>query len=108
MNVTDKILRSWWVLLSFIPMFGHPVFIAQHAVAACSRKRLEKWHDIAIGRKLTEREIIYIVGLVMEWIRRELAKDDTAPTENNLSVYWACCVCLIAIFILFVLFGIFN
>ena len=67
------------------PKDGHPVFIAQDAVAACSRKRLEKWHDIAMGRKLTEREIIYIVGLVMEWIRRELAKDDTAPTENNLS-----------------------
>ncbi len=57
------------------PNKGNPVFIAQHATATCSRKQLFKWHDIYCGRKLTEKEIIYFVGLIMEWIQRELEKE---------------------------------
>ncbi len=53
------------------PMRGHPIFIAQHACACCCRGCLEKWHKIPRGRELTEDEIDYIVGILMEWVERE-------------------------------------
>lgn len=53
------------------PMKGHPVFIAQHACACCCRGCLEKWHHIPKGRKLTDKEVDYIVNLIMEWINTE-------------------------------------
>ena len=53
------------------PMKGHPVFIAQHACGCCCRGCLEKWHHIPKDRELTNNEVNYIVGLLMEWIRRE-------------------------------------
>ena len=56
------------------PMHGHPVFIAQHATATCCRDCLQKWHYIPKGRKMTETEIIYVVELIMEWIKRDLEK----------------------------------
>lgn len=55
------------------PMKGHPVFIAQHACACCCRGCLEKWHSIPKGRPLEEREITYLVALIMEWIKKEYA-----------------------------------
>lgn len=53
------------------PMKGHPVFIAQHACGCCCRGCLEKWHHIPKERELEDREIRYLVALIMEWIRRE-------------------------------------
>ncbi len=53
------------------PMKAHPVFIAQHATACCCRGCLEKWHHIPKGRELTEKEVKYLVALIMEWIKRE-------------------------------------
>jgi len=52
------------------PMKGHPVFIAQHACACCCRGCLEKWHHIEKGRELTDKEVDYIVKLLMEWIKK--------------------------------------
>lgn len=54
------------------PMRGHPVFIAQHATATCCRECLRKWHNIETGVKLTEEQQIYIVDVIMEWVRREM------------------------------------
>lgn len=54
------------------PMKGHPVFIAQHACACCCRGCLEKWHNIPKGRPLTDKEINYIVDLLMMWINNDL------------------------------------
>lgn len=54
------------------PMRGHPVFVAQHATAACCRGCLEKWHHIPQGRDLTESEQEYIVSVIMEWIDRQM------------------------------------
>lgn len=54
------------------PMKGHPVFIAQHATATCCRGCLEKWHHIPKGRMLSEKEIDYIVNLIMLWISKEV------------------------------------
>ena len=53
------------------PMKAHPVFIAQHATACCCRSCLEKWHHIPKGRELEEKEIKYLVVLIMEWIKKE-------------------------------------
>lgn len=53
------------------PMKNHPVFIAQHACACCCRSCLEKWHNIPKGRELNEKEISYLIALVMEWIKKE-------------------------------------
>jgi len=53
------------------PMRKHPVFIAQHATATCCRGCLAKWHGIAKGRELTDAEAEYIVGVIMEWLRRQ-------------------------------------
>lgn len=53
------------------PMKGHPVFIAQHACGCCCRGCLEKWHKIPKDRELEEREIKYLVCLIMEWIKRD-------------------------------------
>lgn len=54
------------------PMRGHPVFKAQHATATCCRECLYKWHRIPSGRTLTEKEIDYIVDVIMEWIKRQI------------------------------------
>lgn len=53
------------------PMRGHPVFKAQHATGCCCRGCLAKWHGIPKGRPLSQNEQDYIVGILMEWIRRQ-------------------------------------
>ena len=56
------------------PMKGHPVFIAQHATATCCRNCLEKWHKIEKGKELQENEKNYIVNLIVDWIKINIAK----------------------------------
>ena len=52
------------------PMRGHPVFVAQHATGTCCRGCLYKWHHISKDKVLEDREIKFIVALIMEWIKR--------------------------------------
>jgi hypothetical protein len=59
------------------PMRGHPVFVAQHATATCCRKCIQKWHAIEKGRALNERELDYIVALIMGWIGEQLTPTHT-------------------------------
>ena len=54
------------------PFKGHPVFIAQHATGCCCRQCLYKWHKIRKGKELTQKEIKYVVDLIMEWIKRQI------------------------------------
>lgn len=54
------------------PMKAHPVFIAQHATATCCRNCLCKWYKIEKNRALSSQEINYIVGIIMEWIQRQM------------------------------------
>jgi len=54
------------------PMRGHPVFIAQHATATCCRGCIRKWHGIEKDRALNEREVQFIVALIMGWIEGQL------------------------------------
>ena len=56
------------------PWRGHPVFVAQHATGCCCRGCLEKWHGIKKGHKLNDREINYVVSVIMEYIRKEYEK----------------------------------
>lgn len=55
------------------PTKGHPVFIAQHATATCCRSCLYKWHRIEKNKELTEKEINYIVDIIMSWIKKQIA-----------------------------------
>ena len=52
------------------PMRGHPVFVAQHATATCCRGCLYKWYKIDKNKDLSEKEIRFIVALIMEWINK--------------------------------------
>lgn len=57
------------------PMKGHPVFIAQHATGCCCRGCLYKWHKIENNKELTEKEVDYIVKVIMYWIKKECNKN---------------------------------
>ena len=59
------------------PMKGHPVFIAQHATATCCCNCLYKWHKIPKNRDLTAKEIDYVVTVIMTFINKEIAIDNT-------------------------------
>lgn len=50
------------------PMCGHPVFIAQHATATCCRNCMYKWYHIDKNKILTDKEIDFIVEIIMGWI----------------------------------------
>ncbi len=50
----------------------HPVFIAQHATACCCRGCLEKWYKIPKGIELTDKQINFLVSVVMKWIEKEV------------------------------------
>ena len=50
------------------PTKGHPVFIAQHATATCCRGCLEKWYGISRKKELNEKEVHFIVNIIMKWI----------------------------------------
>ena len=54
------------------PMKGHPVFIAEHATATCCRGCLYKWHHIEKNKELNEKEVKYIVDLIINWIKNEI------------------------------------
>ena len=54
------------------PMHNHPVFIAQHATASCCRGCVEKWHGFRKGVELTKFQQNYLVGLIIEWLKRQL------------------------------------
>lgn len=56
------------------PMRGHPVFPAQHACGCCCRGCLEKWHGIAPNTQLDDTQQRYVVDVIMEWIRRQMAQ----------------------------------
>jgi hypothetical protein len=55
------------------PYRGHPVFVAQHATATCCRSCLARNHGIAPGAELTAEEQAYVVGVIVDWIERELS-----------------------------------
>jgi len=66
------------------PMRGHPVFIAQHATATCCRGCLRKWHRIAEGRPLTDKEVEYLIGVIRRWLEGQAGEArNTNPEIRN-------------------------
>ena len=57
------------------PMRGHPTFIAEHATATCCRSCLYKWHKIEKDKELNDKEIDFIVNLIMDFIIEEMNND---------------------------------
>jgi hypothetical protein len=53
------------------PFRGHPVFVAQHATAACCRGCLAKWHGIPRGRPLEAPEKAHIVAVLERWLEAQ-------------------------------------
>jgi len=53
------------------PTRGHPVFIAQHATGLCCRSCAAKWHGIAPGQALADRQLAYVVAVIMRWLKTE-------------------------------------
>lgn len=56
------------------PTHGHPVFVSEHATATCCRECLYKWHHIRKNHELSEKEIDYVVKVIMTWIKNEMTK----------------------------------
>jgi len=56
------------------PLKGHPVFIAQHATGTSDRAKLEKFHGIKSGIELTEKEVAYIVSVILRWIQEQIGE----------------------------------
>ena len=50
----------------------HPVFISQHATGTCCRGCLYKWHGIEKNKELNEKEVNYIVSVIIKWIKSEI------------------------------------
>lgn len=56
------------------PAKGHPVFIAQHATGTSDRKKLKKFHGIQTDTELTDKEIDYIVDVIIRWIQEQVGE----------------------------------
>lgn len=56
------------------PLKGHPVFIAQHATGTSDREKLEKFHGIKTGIELTEKEVAYVVSVILRWIQEQVGE----------------------------------
>ena len=54
---------------------------AQHAVAACCRSCIEKWHGIELGRDLKDDEIDYLADLVQMFLQERLDWLPARPTH---------------------------
>ena len=49
--------------------------IAEHATATCCRSCLYKWHKIKKDKELNDKEIDFIVNLIMDFIIEEMNND---------------------------------
>ena len=56
------------------PLKGHPVFIAQHATGTSDRQKLAKFHGIEKGVELTDKDISYVVDVIIRWIEEQIGE----------------------------------
>jgi hypothetical protein len=68
------------------PMRGHPVFVAQHATAACCRGCLAKWHGIPAGQALDEAAIDHATAAVMRWLAGEQSPGSALASGKQLKL----------------------
>lgn len=62
------------------PWRGHPVFVAQHATAACCRGCLAKWHGIPKGVELNDEQRAHVLRVIERWLVAQGAPLDTTPS----------------------------
>jgi hypothetical protein len=65
------------------PMRSHPVFVAQHATAACCRSCLAKWHGIPRGAPLSAGQQRYVVGVLEHWLRAQSKNQPNAAPATR-------------------------
>ncbi len=56
------------------PFKGKLIYYAQHATATCCRKCIEEWYGIYRNRPLNQKEIMYMVDLIMLYIKKRVPK----------------------------------
>ena len=56
------------------PLKGHPVFIAQHATGTSDREKLAKFHGIKKDNELSDKEVAYVVDIIIRWIEEQTAE----------------------------------
>jgi predicted Fe-S protein YdhL (DUF1289 family) len=66
------------------PFKGHPVFIAQHATAACCRGCLAKWHGIGKGEEMRPTELAHVITVLERWLRKQSPNIPEAPAQGRL------------------------
>lgn len=54
------------------PLEGHLIFYAQHATGTCCKKCIEEWHGIKRNDLLTDKQISYLIKLIMIYIKKRL------------------------------------
>lgn len=54
------------------PYDGNIIYYAQHALACCCRTCLEYWHDIPKTKSLSEKQINYLVELIVMYINERI------------------------------------
>ena len=55
------------------PWRNHPVFVAQHATAACCRGCIEKIHEIPRGAALTTAQRAHLLAVIERWLHGQLS-----------------------------------
>lgn len=55
---------------------------AQHATASCCRKCLEYWHNIPMGKELTDDQLEFCADLAVLYIEERLAKPSSTKTKK--------------------------
>ena len=65
------------------PMRGHPVFKAMHATAMCCRGCMAKWWKVVPHRPLTDEQQRKVVGMLLAWIDRQLARPPSPVKANQ-------------------------
>ena len=63
------------------PLEGKLIYYAQHATASCCRKCIEEWHGINRNVSLSNEQIIYLVELIMIYMKNRL---ESPEAESNI------------------------
>lgn len=58
------------------PYKGHPIFKAMHATATCCRGCIFSWHRIPPYKTLDEKDMNFLIHLMMRWLNKELNIND--------------------------------
>lgn len=83
------------------PFTENAIYYAQHATATCCRRCLEYWHNLPMGRELSDNEVEYCLQLVEQFLgfclpdledgpvkvpNRRMAKSKTDSPESQIEI----------------------